>query len=405
MDPPPFGWKIDFLDNVAVRKSGHTPDKKKSIYWGGEIPWVSLKDLSKLNKRFLYETTDYTTLEGIRNSSAVVLPAGTVVISRDASVGKIGILSKEMATSQHFINYICGDNLNNIYLYYYLLFNSHLFERIATGSTIKTIGLSFFKKLKIMLPPLEEQQKIASILSMWDKAIELKEKMLKQKREQKKWLMQQLLTGEIRLPGFSTEWKEFRLGEIGSTFNGLTGKSAADFGEGKPYIPYKTIFSDSKIDLNKLEYVSIGDNEKQHVARYGDIFFTTSSETPEEVGMSSVLLDEIDEVYLNSFCFGFRLNNFEILLPEYVRFLFRANTFRRKMYVLAQGSTRFNISKNEVMELKVDLPDKDEQREIATVLNDAEKQIKLLTEHIEALSLQKKGLMQLLLTGKVRVKV
>src|SRR5690606_16412082 len=110
--------------------------------------------------------------EGIKNSSAVILPPGTVIVSRDATVGKIGITEKEMATSQHFINYICSEELNNIYLYYYFLYKKDMFTRIAAGSTIKTIGLDFFKKLKIIVPPIEEQQKIADILFSVDIQIE-----------------------------------------------------------------------------------------------------------------------------------------------------------------------------------------------------------------------------------------
>ncbi|MCV5632786.1 restriction endonuclease subunit S, partial [Escherichia coli] len=87
---------------------------------------------------------------------------------------------------------------------------------------------------------------------------------------------------------------------------GLTGKTKEDFGAGKPYIPYINIFKNSRIDIQNLEYVQVNDDERQSVVKYGDIFFTTSSETPEEVGMSSVLLEEVSEVFLNSFCFGFR---------------------------------------------------------------------------------------------------
>lgn len=401
----PSDWEVEYLDNVAERKSGHTPDKKVESYWNGNIPWISLKDLSRLNKRFVSETTDYTTSEGIKNSSAVLLPMGTIVISRDATVGKIGILSKEMATSQHFINYICSSRLNNIYLYYYLLFKNHIFERIATGSTIKTIGLGFFKKLKVALPPINEQQKIASILSTWDKAIELKEKLIEQKKEQKKGLMQKLLTGEVRLPGFEGEWREVKLGKIGKTYNGLSGKTAEDFGEGKPYIPYKTIFDDSKINLQKLDYVKINIGEKQNSAKKGDIFFTTSSETPHEVGMSSVLLDDVDEIYLNSFCFGYRLNDFSVLLPNFAQHYFRSDDFRKKIYALAQGSTRFNISKNEVMKIAIKIPDLKEQEGISKILSESDKEILLLANQVRRLKEQKQGLMQLLLTGKVRVKV
>src|SRR5690625_2128186 len=177
-------------------------------------------------------------------------------------------------------------------------------------NTISDLNHSDFYRIDFLFMGYKEQQKIASILSTWDKAIELKEKLIEQKKQQKKGLMQKLLTGEVRLPGFESEWKEVNLGEIGQTFNGLSGKSAKDFGDGKPYIPYKTIFDNSRIDLNKLDYVYINEDERQNKVQYGDVFFTTSSETPDEVAMSSVLLDEVEEVYLNSFCFGFRLNNF-----------------------------------------------------------------------------------------------
>ena len=113
----PSEWTYDYIDNFAERKSGHTPDKKNISYWQGTIPWRALADLSKLDKRYIFETNTYTTSEGVNNSSAIVLPKGTIVISRDATVGKIGIMGSEMATSQHFINYVCGENLNNIYLY------------------------------------------------------------------------------------------------------------------------------------------------------------------------------------------------------------------------------------------------------------------------------------------------
>ncbi|MCG7333699.1 restriction endonuclease subunit S [Sporosarcina sp. ACRSM] len=195
----PEQWEYILLDTVAERKSGHTPDKKVNSYWNGNIPWISLKDTYRLDNRYVEETTDYTTIEGINNSSAVLLPINTVIILRDATVGKIGIMRHEMATSQHFINYICGEKLNPIFLYYYLLSKKKLFQRIAIGSTIKTIGLPFFKKFKITLPSIQEQEKIAQTLSTVDDQIDTYEQEKEKYEELKKGLMQQLLTGQIRL--------------------------------------------------------------------------------------------------------------------------------------------------------------------------------------------------------------
>ena len=105
----------------------------------------------------------------------------------------------------------------------------------------------------------------------------------------------------LRFPEFSGEWTKTTLGKIGETFNGLTGKSGSDFGQGSPYLTYKSIFDNSRIDLSRVEYVTITDAERkkhtQNEVQYGDIFFTTSSETPDEVGMTSVLLDEVNDCY------------------------------------------------------------------------------------------------------------
>jgi type I restriction enzyme S subunit len=160
----------------------------------------------------------------------------------------------------------------------------------------------------------------------------------------------------LRFPEFAGEWESKELSKIGKTYNGLSGKSGSDFGQGSTYITYKSIFADSKVDLSRVEYVSVAEGETQNRVAYGDIFFTTSSETPEEVGMSSVLLDAVEDCYLNSFCFGYRLYDLKEHIPEFFRFYLRSDIARKNISVLAQGSTRFNISKNEVMKLKANLP-------------------------------------------------
>lgn len=200
----------------------------------------------------------------------------------------------------------------------------------------------------------------------------------------------------MRFPGFTDEWKKTTLGEIGKTFNGLTGKNSNDFGQGSPYITYKSIFDNSKVDISRVEYVTITDNERiksaQNVVRLGDIFFTTSSETPTEVGMTSVLLDGIEDCYLNSFCFGYRLSNKEETLPEYFRFYLRASVIRNKLSILAQGSTRFNISKNEVMRMGINLPNSSEQEKIAALLSCIDERITTQNKIIDNLQSLIKGL-------------
>ena len=209
----------------------------------------------------------------------------------------------------------------------------------------------------------------------------------------------------MRFPEFKGEWENTSLGKIGKTFNGLTGKSGSDFGQGFPYITYKSIFDDSKIDISRVEYVEITDVERkketQNKVQYGDVFFTTSSETPDEVGMSSVLLDEIKDCYLNSFCFGYRLNSLSKTTPEYMRFYLRSQTIRKKMFVLAQGSTRFNISKSEVMGMPINIPEIEEQRKIANLLTLLDDRIATQNKIIEDLKKLKSAIIDKLFSEAV----
>ncbi|ENY2596804.1 restriction endonuclease subunit S [Vibrio cholerae] len=266
--------------------------------------------------------------------------------------------------------------------------------------------------VKLPMPPLPEQRKIAQILSTWDRGIATTEKLIDTSKQQKNALMQQLLTGKKRLidpetgKAFEGEWEEVKLGDLGKTFTGLTGKTKEHFGRGSKYIPYINIFRNSSVDMNALELVDVRPNEKQNLVKYGDIFFTTSSETPEEVGMSSVILEEIDEsVYLNSFCFGFRPHNFNRVKPEFIRYLLRSEKVRRSISLLAQGATRYNLSKTQLLKITLNIPSLGEQQKIASVLTAADKDIELLEAKLAHFKQEKKALMQQLLTGKRRVKV
>ncbi|MGL6522370.1 restriction endonuclease subunit S [Aeromonas dhakensis] len=280
----------------------------------------------------------------------------------------------------------------------------------GSSSSMVKINKAVVENTPLLLPPFPEQKKIAKILSTWDKAISTTEQLLANSQQQKRALMQQLLTGKKRLLDnnrvrFSGEWKKSTLGNLGNTFNGLTGKTKDDFGFGKKYIPYINIFKNSRIDLEALDLVDVKEGESQSLTQFGDIFFTTSSETPDEVGMSSVLLDQVDEVYLNSFCFGFRLFDFKSLLPEFARHLLRSENIRSEIAVLGQGATRYNLSKKQLMKLELVLPNINEQKKIATILSTADQEIAALQQKLDALKQEKKALMQQLLTGKRRVKV
>lgn len=195
----PNEWMVELLDNVAERGSGHTPSKSAPSYWNGGIKWVSLADSHRLDHIYITETDKEISELGLANSSAVRHQAGTVILSRDAGVGKSAILAIEMAVSQHFIAWRCGEKLNNLYLYFMLQRMKPIFESIAIGSTIKTIGLAFFKKLAIVVPSRAEQDRIVDLILANEAALQTHSVELGKLRLQKDGLMDDLLTGRVRV--------------------------------------------------------------------------------------------------------------------------------------------------------------------------------------------------------------
>ena len=151
------------------------------------------------------------------------------------------------------------------------------------------------------------------------------------------------------------------MGNCGTTYGGLTGKTKEDFGHGNArFIPYTNVFDNPLTDTKRLGAVEIDSSQNQ--VAYGDAFFTVSSETPDEVGMSSVWLSDQEDVYLNSFCFGYRQDS--TFDPHYLAYMLRSRSVRSNLTLLAQGISRFNISKNKVMELSVPVPSAVEQEQL-----------------------------------------
>lgn len=195
----PSKWEVLRLDTVTARGSGHTPSKDVLSYWNGGVKWVSLADSHRLDQIYIHETDKEISELGIANSSAVLHSEGTVILSRDAGIGKSAILGCNMAVSQHFMAWRCGEKLNNLFLYFYLQREKPKFEAIAMGSTIKTIGLPFFKSYEIALPPRREQDQAAAIMMETEQHLTAHDAELEKLRQQKIGLMDDLLTGRVRV--------------------------------------------------------------------------------------------------------------------------------------------------------------------------------------------------------------
>lgn len=161
------------------------------------------------------------------------------------------------------------------------------------------------------------------------------------------------------------------MGDLGSLFGGLTGKSKADFQSGTArYVSYMNVFENISTNVLPDDVVNVADGERQRRLERGDILFTGSSETPDECGMSSVLTTEPPEpLYLNSFCIGFRPDAVDLLDPEFAKHLFRSSTMRQQIVRTANGVTRFNVSKKRLAKVVVPIPPQSEQHRIALILD------------------------------------
>ena len=393
----PSGWKYDLLDNFAIRCSGHTPSKSYPEYWDGGIKWISLTDSYRLDKGYIYATDKEISAEGIANSSAELHPAETVVLSRDAGIGKSGVMAVPMAVSQHFIAWKCdnSEKLNSWFLYNWLQMNKAEFERQAVGSTIKTIGLPYFKKLKIAVPPYPEQKKIAQILSTWDQAITTTEQLLANSQQQKKALMQQLLTGKKRLLDkngvrFSGEWKSYHLSHVAVIVMGSSPKSEA-YNENGIGLPLLQGNADIK---NRISAPRVFTSEITKECEIGDILLSVRAP------VGTVAISE------HKACIGRGIAALHAKPNFYQSFIYQFLLwFEPKWGSLSQGSTFESINSDDIKNLKIKVPNFGEQQKIAAVLSTADQEISALQQKLDALKQEKKALMQQLLTGKRRVLV
>lgn len=158
----PAGWSWELLTAVARLATGHTPDRERSDYWSGDIPWISLTDIRGLDGTVATQTMQNVTALGIENSSSVLLPAGTVCFSRTASVGFVTVMGREMATSQDFVNWVCGPRLCSMYLMWALLSARRRLQALSSGSTHKTIYVRVVEQFRVLVPPRGLQEEFAN---------------------------------------------------------------------------------------------------------------------------------------------------------------------------------------------------------------------------------------------------
>lgn len=233
--------------------------------------------------------------------------------------------------------------------------------KLAQGVSVVHLYGENIKAIKTYNPCLQEQQKIVKLLSMLDERIEVQNKIIEKYESLIQAMCDTLVEQE-------TQQVTLSFSDFGQSYLGLSGKSAEDFGEGYPFITYMNVYQNQIIDLTDVGLVKINETEQQSVVRYGDILLTLSSETPEEVGMGAVYLGETYPLYLNSFCFGIHITDESKIYPPFLAYYVSSQSFRKAVYPLAQGSTRFNLQKSDFMKKKFSFPVIEKQRKIYSTL-------------------------------------
>ncbi|HHY0482961.1 restriction endonuclease subunit S [Vibrio parahaemolyticus] len=353
--------------------------------------FVGINELDFANAKLISET-DYGRL-----SRKIKPEYGDILFARYASVGAVRYVN----TNQKFqISYSCAilkkpRNYDSKFLFYNIQspkFQKKVEQEINTGSQ-RNIGIDSLKKIEVFFPNnTVEQTKIGDFFQNLDQQIKLNQDKHNKLQQLKKAMLGKMFpkydeeVPKVRFSGCNGKWEELKLSDIGKTYSGLAGKTKTDFGKGSKYITYVNIFRNAIIDMNLVELVNVAPEEKQNLVKYGDIFFTTSSETPEEVGMSSVLLADITEnVYLNSFCFGFRLKDLDCIAPVFMSYLLRSDDVRRLISFLAQGATRYNLSKSQLMKITLRFPSVEEQVKIGQYFQNLDRLIALQQQKINKL--------------------
>lgn len=396
--PIPVDWECVAIADVARLESGHTPSKRVPAYWNGDVPWVSLHDSRALEENEISETAKTITELGLQNSSARLLPAGTVVFSRTATVGKASIIAKPMATSQDFANYVCGPKLHNRYLMYLFRYMKPRWRRLMAGSIHNTIYMPVFETLRIAYPPIREQVAIAEVLADKDAEIDGVLLVLEKKRALKHAAMQQLLSGRIRLEGRASRWREASLNDVVSRSAGYWGQAQRS--------PMRT---------RKVSVIRAGDVDSEgRLVGTADRYFTDAEYAKAKCERGDVIVTGSGSVGKVWWCDGrpaVAASNFvRVLRPvndavdgKFLSYLLRSDHAQRVMYEHVATGVLANLGTTFFTSAWMRLPSLDEQLSIAAVLSDMDAEIAALEARLEKTRALKQAMMQELLTGRTRL--
>src|SRR3989338_4289730 len=391
----PVEWEVASLGSICEVIGGSTPSTGEKKYWDGEILWATPTDITKLKGNAIASTEKKITEEGLANCAAKVLPVGSILLTSRATIGACAINTKPMATNQGFASLICGDNVYNLYIFYKIISLKDELERLANGSTFKEVSKSSIRMKEVALPPCSEQKKIAEILLTIDSAIEKISQLIEKKKELKKGLMQELLTGKRRVKVGSMKYevggkfKKTEIGEISDRWEiiKLENILTLNYGDGLPEEKrkagvYPVYGSNGVIGYHDTALVK---GPGIIVGRKGTIGSVEWSEND---------FWPIDTTYYTS--------------TDKEKVNLRWLYYQLQILKLNKLNTATGIpglNREVALNSSVPYPPILEQKKIAEILSDIDADIEQEVSEKEKMKQLKKGLMQVLLTGKVRVKI
>lgn len=388
-------WKQYKISEVGNIVTGSTPKTSISENYGGDFLFVSPADIQ--GNRYVNKTITTLTKKGF-DQGRKIREKASLFVSIGSTIGKVAQTNQELTTNQQINAVEPYNNFDDDFIFTSLENVAANIKAIASNQAVPIVNKTTFGNVEIRVPSeLVEQKKIGSLFAELDTLIQSAEKELEGYRELKQGMLQKMfpkrneVTPEIRFLEFDGNWEQCKLGDIGKTYTSLSGKTADDFGHGEAnFITYMNVYSNSIADPTMVAPIEI--DAKQHEVEVGDVFFTTSSETPDEVGMSCVLKEKQGIVYLNSFCFGFRpTKSFDL---NFLAYMLRSNYVRNQIKILAQGVSRYNISKTKMMDVSIIFPDYEEQKKIGECFSNLDNLINLQQKEIDGYKELKKGLLQ-----------
>ena len=400
------------LGDIAKIYSGGTPSRKNPAYWGGNIPWIKT---AQIQNSLITEdgVEEWITEQGLKHSSSRIVPKGTILMAmygQGKTRGQVSILGMDAAINQACAAIQTGKGSNRDFIFQQLLFRYNSIRSLSNTGSQENLNAWLIRSIEVPLPSLSEQTAIADILSNWDQAIEKTERLITAKQERRTWLTQQLLTGKRRLPGFkkSNELRKTPFGTLPADWGyPRIDDVAKEVSERNGDNTTRPVLSCTKHQglVDSLTYfgkrIFSEDLSNYKVVHRHQFAYATNHIDEGSIGYQ----DAYDEALISPIYTVFQANEtmddrflFLILKTETYRHIFSSNT---SASVDRRGSLRWS----DFAKIRVPRPSIEEQKAIVKVINTADRELDLLHTQFDALREQKKGLMQQLLTGKVRVKV